>query len=136
MEEQTTLVTSPLVILENTAGPNILNQNEERPEPVSPTLRPSENTYTLGEWDEELEPPIEREQERTWNFGTFTEQITSQPLYNYLGMSGTQTQTQQTTTSNVPVGNQPSSSSNQQSSNNNQRSSSDNQQTDNNIQQP
>src|ERR1044071_6466410 len=37
VEEQTTSVNSPLIILENTAGPNVLAQNKERPEPISPT---------------------------------------------------------------------------------------------------
>src|ERR1043165_138466 len=122
VEEQTTPVSSPLIIPENTAGPNVLNQNEERPEQESPTLRPSRNTYTLGEWDEE--------EEQSGNFGTFTEQITSQPFHSYFSEMS-QTQTQQTVTSNIPSGsnNQQSGSNNQQSSSNNQQSSSNNQQS-------
>ena len=74
MEEQTTPVNSPLVIPENTAGPNVLNQNEERPEPESPILRPSRSVFTPGEWDAE---------EQIGNLGTFTEQIIEQPFYQY-----------------------------------------------------
>src|ERR1044071_9816126 len=72
VKELTTPVNSPLIILENTQGPNVLNQNEERPEPESPTLGASRTVYTPGEWDEE---------EQSGNFRTFTEQITSQPFY-------------------------------------------------------
>src|ERR1044071_208190 len=105
VEEQTIPVNSPLVIPEDTAGPNVLNQNEERPESESSTLRPSRNTYTLEEWDEE---------EQSENFGTFTEQITSQPFYSYFSEMS-QTQIQQTETSSIPLEN------NQQSSSNNQQ---------------
>src|ERR1044072_6505808 len=93
VEEQTTPVSSPLIIPENTAGPNVLSQNEERPEPESPTLRASRTVYTPEEWDEE---------ESSGNFGTFTEQITSQPFYSYFP-SMSQTQTQQTVTSSIPL---------------------------------
>src|ERR1043165_7290407 len=55
VEEQTTPVNSPLIIPEDTAGPNVLNQNEERPEPESPILRPTRNTYTPGERKEEAQ---------------------------------------------------------------------------------
>src|ERR1044071_3447791 len=125
VEEQTTPVSSPLIIPENTAGPNVLNQNEERPEPESPTLGASRTVYTPGEWDEE---------EPSGNFGAFTEQITSQPFYSYFSEMS-QTQTQQTVTSSIPLNsNQQSSSNNQQSSSNNQQSSSNNQQSSTNNQ--
>src|ERR1043165_3569235 len=126
VEEQTTPVSSPLIIPENTAGPNVLNLNEERPEPESPTLGASRTVYTLGEWDEE---------EQSGNFGTFTEQITSQPFHSYFSEMS-QTQTQQTVTSSIPLeSNQQSSSNNQQSSSNNQQSNSNNQQSSSNNQQ-
>ena len=94
VEEQITPVNSPLVIPEDTAGPNVLNQNEERTEPVSPTLRSSREAYTPGEWD--------KEPEGTENFGSFTEQIIRQPLYNIF-QEMSQTQTQQTVISSIPL---------------------------------
>ena len=92
MKEQITPISSPLVIPENTAGSNILNQNEKRPELVSLILRPSREAFTPEEWNEEPES--------TGNFRSFTEQIISQLLYNYF-QEMLQTQTQQTITSSI-----------------------------------